>query len=618
MHVGKVVEEYMSGIEWAVRDNANVPWSLPGLLSHVLGEALKEYALEALPRRSVELHEEGWIYIYKLRDGSAVKPYCGGLDSKRVIESGLRTVSVVSKPPKHLDSAVDQLVNAVYMFSQERTGAVGLYGVDMVLAPYVARDRLSYRDVKQNVQRFVYNLNYPLKAGQSPFTNVVFAFSNKFYRAQSSPGIGFRLDEPLESFVDEAVQVVKAFVEVFREGDAVGQPFTFPIPTSIVNSDFVKMLSRDLEVWEAYWSMVSEVGQMYFLNGFRTMAEDLFSFCCRLLSDMSRVREILHQAKGVWDMPPSVGSVNVVVVNAPRLAVLARVRDDKAMFEKLDELLEVSREALNWFRSAYTKLFRAGLYPMTREYIDRVDPFKFYYNTVGVIGLAEYASIMLGEPRLWLESSPSMLPEIEKLYRALLEHINSRLKEFEEADGVLYNVEEVPGETLGIKLAWKDWDYLGEFSKRFSDDLRAYIPVGEVDGRKTPFYTNQLTPPYTSLHLRYQLDLEASCQKLFTGGVIKHVFVDGRLEPETVSKFVLRTLESKDVVYLSITPTIAVCPNCGRRWIGRRDKCPSCGSQPDLWSRIVGYYRPVKSWNDGRRAEFALRRDMSREVEELA
>ena len=614
-----LLEEYLSGFEWAVKDNANVPKAVSGLLSHVLGSAIYSEAMRVLPRDAVKLHEDGWIYIYKLRDGSITRPYCGGLDSRPIVESGLRTVTVVSKPPKHLDSAVDQLVNATYMFSHERTGAVGLYGVDVVLSPFVSRDRLEYRGVKQNIQRFIYNLNYPLKSGQSPFTNIVFAFSNRFYRsmpvASSDKRFRFIVDV-YDSYVEEIRKVVKAFMEIFSEGDAVGQPFTFPIPTSIVNSDFERFLREDEELWNLFWRMVAKTGQMYFLNGYRHKAEDLFSFCCRLLSDMSRVREVLHQAKGVWDMPPSVGSVNVVVVNLPRLAMIARTSDDNVMWDKLDELLEISRKTLMWFRSMYMKLFSEGLYPMTREYIDAVNPFKFYYNTIGLIGLAEYASIMTGDPYLWLKASPSTIPQIIKLYSDVLNHVNSRLKEFEDYDNVLYNVEEVPGETLGVKLAWKDIAFAKELTK--SEDLSIYIPVGDVDGKKAPFYTNQLSPPYTTLHLKHQLDIESQCQKLFTGGVIKHIFIDRELESNTIARFITRTLKSSDIVYISITPTIAICPSCGFKTIGKIVKCPSCGTVIDLWSRIVGYYRPIKSWNSGRIAEFNLRRDMSKEIEDIA
>lgn len=616
-----VIEEYLQGAEWAVKDNANIPHTISGLLSHVQGATLYLEAQRILPEVSLRLHNEGWIYIYKLKDGSIVRPYCGGIDSRLIVEKGLRTPTIVSRPPKHLDSAVDQLVNAIYIFSQERTGAVGLYGVDLVLAPFIRKDGLEYRAIKQNIQRFIYNLNYPLKSGQSPFTNVVFALSNRFYRSQPAvvgEGVSrFRLVlETYDSFIEEACNVVKAFAEVLESGDALHQPFTFPIPTTIINGDFEKSVNNDPELWETYWRMVTRVGQMYFLNGYRHRAEDIFSFCCRLLSDMKRVREVLHQARGVWDMPPSVGSINVVVLNLPRLAMIARVSDEERARDQLDKLLEVSRAILMWFRARYLKLFKQGLYPMTREYIDPDDPFKFYYNTIGLVGLAEYAAIMLGDPFLWFTAQPSDLVKIEKLYRDVLNHIHSRLQEFEEEDGVLYNVEEVPGETLGVKLAYADLEFAKSLST--SEDLTAYIPVGEVEGRKVPFYTNQLTPPYTTLHLKDQLELEASCQKLFTGGVIKHVFVDRELDHNVVARFVLQTMRDKDIVYLSITPTVAVCPVCGHRSVGRWSKCPGCGAPMNLWSRVVGYYRPVTSWNSGRVAEFTTRRDLSRDLEELA
>ena len=608
------IRSYVEELEWLVRENANVPKSVSGFVSYLLGSLMYEEAKKLLPEDAVRLHEEGWIHIYKLRDGSIVKPYCGGIDARLIVEKGLRTPTIVSRPPKHLDSAVDQLMNAAYIFSQERTGAIGLYGVDMVLAPFVAREGKSYREVRQNIQRFIYNLNYPLKAGQSPFTNVVLAISNRFYHQIPDPS-SRRLGPRLGDYVDEARQIIKAFAEVFLEGDAVGQPFTFPIPTAIANPLLEKMFGEDPELDSVFWTMVAKVGQCYFLNGYRHSAEDLFSFCCRLISDMARVREVLHRARGVWDMPPSVGSINVVVINCPRLAFLAQVEgDEKRMWDKLDELLEVARRTLMWYRRRYEALFRAGFYPMTREYIDRVNPFRYYYNTIGLIGLAEYASIMLGDPLLWRHADERM-GEIVKVYTDLLNHIHSRLKEFEEEDGVLYNVEEVPGESLSVRLARLDWEWLGGFEK--GDDLRMYIPIGSEGPRKIPFYTNQLTPPYTALHLRDQLWIESQCQKLFTGGVIKHVFVDRELPPEAVRRFVLGTLKSMDIVYLSITPTVAVCPSCGYRAIGRFEKCPRCGTPMDLWSRVVGYYRPVKAWNEGKQAEFWVRRDLSQDVLDL-
>lgn len=614
-----LIEEYVSGLEWAVKDNANVPITVSGLMAHLLGSVLYDEASKALPRSALRLHEEGWVYVYKLRDGSIIRPYCGGIDSRLIIEKGLKTPTTISRPPKHMDSAVDQLVNAIYIFSQERTGAVGLYGTDLNLAPFIRIDKLGYASIRQNIQRFIYNLNYPLKSGQSPFSNIVFAISNRFYRQLPIPvqvASKFRVQltqESYESYLDEAKQVVKAFLEVFADGDAVHQPFTFPIPTTIFNQEFAKLLNEDPELYSLYWSMIASTGQMYFLNGFNnTNAEDLFSFCCRLLSDMKRVREVLHQAKGVWDMPPSVGSVNVVVINMPRLAMVARASDDRRMYDMLDHLLEISRATLMWFRARYEKLFKAGMYPMTREYIDPASPFKYYYNTIGVIGMAEYVSIIMGEPFFWQQAQPSDIPKIVKLYENVLSYINKRLAEFEEQDDVLYNAEEVPGETLGVKLAWKDLEFAKSISS--GEDMRVYIPVGEVDGRKQPFYTNQLTPPYTSLHLRWQLEIESKCQKLFTGGVIKHVFVDQKLEPDTMAKFVERVLRSTDVVYMSITPTISVCPSCGFRAVGRLSKCPSCGKPLDLWSRIVGYYRPISSWNSGRVAEFTLRKDMGKDI----
>lgn len=601
-----VYNSYIDRAEFYVKDNANVPESIGGLQYALLGEAFYSLASKILPSDVVRLHEEGWIYVYKLRDGSILKPYCGGIDSRPVIERGLQTQTITSSPPKHLDSAVDQLVNALFSFSIERTGAVGIYGLDLNLAPFISRDRLGYREVKQNIQRFVFNLNYPLKTGQSPFTNTIFAFSNRSYRRLPIPNSRFDL---YDTVVEESLIVVKAFSEVFSEGDAIGQPFTFPIPTSVVNSEFEKVLSEREDVWDAFWRMVSSTGQMYFLNGFNHNAENLFSFCCRLISDMSRVNGV-KMAKGLWDMPPGVGSVNVITINIVRLAFMSLKTDESRAVDKLDELLEVARKALMVFRRQYERLHRLGMYPMSARYIDGENPFKYYYNTIGLIGLAEYASVMSGEPGYWFDGV--RVGEVVGLYERLLKHIHMRISEFESEDGVLYNVEEVPGETIGTKLAAKDFTWLR------SNGMAGYsvfIPVGEVPGEgKKPFYTNQLTPPYSPIELEKQIEIESSVQPLFTGGVMKHVFVDKPLPPEAISKFVTSVFKTKRIVYMSVTPTISVCTNCGYRSVSRADKCPRCGQTTDLWSRVVGYYRPVRMWNNGRRAEFAVRRDYSEEI----
>ncbi len=610
MSLQKLELEYFEKSNWIVQENANTNDSAITLFWHVAKEIITNEAFKQLPPESMKAHFDGWIHINKLRDGGWYLPYCGGFSTERILAKGLITPSIISKPPKHLDSAVDQLANFIMIAAQERTGAVGLNAVDLYLAPFVKIDNLSYKQVKQCIQRLIFNLNYTTRVGyQTPFSNVMFGLGIKEYYDMPAY-VGGKVVGKLGDYLDEAKIILKAFIDVYLEGDAYGRPFTFPIPTVAFTSEFVKLLESDAELSELFWKCVAERGQFYFLNGYAIDVSGIFSFCCRLTSNMVKVSQYLHSTKGVWVLPPSTGSIGFVTINLPRIAMEASLRGDAEKY--LDEILyhymQLSRIVLQTLRLRYMKLHRLGYYPLTKIYVDEFNPFKYYYNTIAVTGMAEMISIIMNEPMLWYREididGHEYVNDVIRIYREVFEYMNKILEEFEREDNVLYNLEEAPAESSSVRLAKLDWQRYAGFRNFIPRSKDLFASVEEV------FYTNQLTPPYTTYRLDTQLEIEGSCQRLFTGGVMKHIFVHRPVDYENVEKLILLT-SKYSLVYFSYTPTQSICLNCGYRTIATLWECPKCGSSNvEVWSRIVGYYRPVRNWNVGRRAEFAVRRDL--------
>jgi len=613
--ISRLEDEYIGNLSWLVRENANTNESAISLFWYIAKKTICSEGVLKIINGYVpgagKLHNDGWIHIHKIFDGGWWLPYCGGINTGIVLQKGLKTPSIISKPPKHLDSAVDQLANFIMMMAQERTGAVGLDAIDLYLAPYVRHDKLEYKQVKQCIQRLIYNLNYTIRVGyQSPFSNITIGLGVKpYYEAPAY--VGGKVVGKLGDFIDEAKLILKAMCEVFLEGDAYGRPFTFPIPTIIVTKEFLKILEEDAELWELFWRTVAERGTFYFLNSLHTDRTGIFSFCCRLTIDRVKVNEYLHMTKGTWVQIPGTGSIGYVSINLPRTAIIAsKIGDaENHIFDVLIDLIEVARKILNLLRQRYIKLHKHGLYPLTREYIDPENPFRYYYNTIAVVGIAEMVPIILNEPRLWYrEITPEgkeLKDDITRIYNRVLGYINKLLQEYEREDNVLYNLEQAPAESASYRFALLDWIAYPNY--------RDFIPheVDFVTGRIEPFYTSQNTPPYTTYRLEVQMEIEEASQRLFTGGVIKHIFVHRPLEYEKVADLITGILERYDVVYLSYTPTQSICLNCGYRTTAQIWECPKCGStEIEQWTRIVGYYRPVRQFNPGRRAEYKARRDM--------
>ena len=600
--VSDIDEEYINQANWLVKENANKRvQSVVGLEWYRYQKLVIEKSIEEIfEPKHLKLHKEGWFHIHKLNDGGDVKLYCCGLDLVPLLEKGLITGRVDSKPPKHLDSAIDLIINLVYLIAIERTGACGFYGFDVGLAPFVRHDpyvralpeELRYRYVKQQVQRFVFNCNYPSRAGyQSPFTNLTIAINNP-YMLERPAIYGGEIVGKLGDYIDEAMTILRALCELYIEGDAIGRPFTFPIPTVVYEENLVKLL-REYDMEDLFWDVVRLRGSFYFMNGNSGDAFELFSFCCRVIANAKKVK-LLHKAKGIWVMPPTIGSIGYVGLNMPRIVAwaMAKMHEEKYIYDKIQELVIEADKVLMTLRQRYERFVKLGLYPISTTYLGK-DFLKNYYNTIAVIGMAEAYALLAQDRTYWYWGKPS---ECVKWYRDVLSYINGLLNELEEKTGVLHNLEQSPAESASYRLAKLDWNH-EDHSIR--DYIRLFLPIAML-------YTSQITPPYCQWDIWTQLDVEAEVQPLFTGGVVKLVFDHAKRSREEVKKIIDYAI-AKGVVYVAYTPTISHCEKCGWWDVGKYNRCPRCGSIIDYWSRIVGYYTPTSSWNEGKRLEFEYR-----------
>ncbi len=455
--------------------------------------------------------------------------------------------------------------------------------------------------------------------GNTPFTNfTVVLDAPKRMLVEEKAVVGGKEDGPLGSYIEEAKLFLKALAEVLAEGDATGRPFTFPIPTIMVTA---KSLWEDPEIHEVVFRVAARKGSFYWLNTRLVDPDASFSMCCRINIDR---RELMHamnggfrlakkdleevregwlrnyekqRSGGLWAMPDITGSVGVITVNLPRLALKAKV-DDTAFFEGLDEVLNIVREGLTWLRRRYHKLAKEypHVYSMPLEYLPEV--FQLlggpYFNTVGIIGLPEAVAIMERDPKLWLDGSRSARLRAADWMRGVVQYIVKRAREWAVESGMPFNVEEVPGESAAPKLA--------------SRDLREYPELAEyLPDPNNPVYSTSIAPYYADLPLSERVEIEERVQKYFTGGVMMHIFLGEEADPEALASLTKKLMQT-DLLYWSYTPAVSVCPKCGWSTTGIVTECPRCHSETEIWSRIIGYYRPLKNWNPARRKEFWLRK----------
>ncbi len=609
------LEKYYEWNSLDVNENANKHIGPTGYFSYLLEEYMSRF-IEFLPKPVLKAHLEGYIYVHKL-PFSLYIPYCTGHSVARVLELGLKTPTVTSKPARHFDTYVDHLANYLITLQHYFTGAQAFSSVEWYAGPFIRRDKLSFKEVKQNIQRLLFNLNYPTRVGlQTPFTNFTVTLDAPRKMLEGDHAIyDGKKDEPLGTYYDEARIFFLALTKLYREGDAFGQPFTFPIPTLMVTA---KIIWDDPEVFETVFQTAAKRGSFYWLNTRVVDPDAAYAMCCRITIDRNELlyaynnggfslKKDLEQTKeevmsrierqrfgGLWAMPDITGSVNVTTINLPRIALEAN-GDDTRFWEIYDKVLELVRLSEDWFRKRYLTLMSRypNMYSMIKWYL-REFPAS-HFNTIGILGLPEAAAIYLQDPYIWKEGSRRDWLRAATIMGKIVDHAVKRAREWMRETGVPWNVEEVPGESAAAKLALKDTKLYPEVIEYLSDP-------------ENPIYSTSIAPYYGSLELSDRIEIEAMIQKKFTGGVMMHIFLGEEPDPEALAKLTKRLMQT-DLIYWSYTPAITHCNSCGKTFTGLYTRCPVCGSENvDVWSRIIGYYRPLRNWNPYRRKEFWTRK----------
>jgi len=625
--VGRLEEEYLRDADWEIKENANTNTSYSNFRNWLFEKLIKnkQTLSDFLPSGAVESHFRGDLHIHKLPDSLWI-PYCNGWSIKRVLKLGLKTPSIVSSPAKHFDTAVAHTVNLFFMGAQEFTGAQAVSAFDLYTAPFVSQDKLDAKRIKQILQGMLFELNYPARAGyQSPFTNITLVMDTSSDMLEGEAYVGGRVAGSLGDYVDEALAVDRTLFELYLEGDALSQPFTFPIPTLMLTKDFDWNGRRWGELTDLIFEALAKKGTAYLLNGYASNVEALYAMCCRLTINVEHLmnhvngggvatftlkiskkteEDALEQflknrekgtSYGIWALPDATGSIGVVTINMPRLAILSRGEWEE--FERLlVNKLEEARKVLLTWRRRYEKSIKAGLMPITKVYLGH---FNHHFNTFGIIGLPESAANFMRNPQVWIEGSYKEMQEAVNIEKRMVKLVREYAEMYEEEDGYLYNVEEIPGESTGYRLARLDMEM-------FKEEYRRGEILIPSDGT-APFYSNSIVPYYADVPIYQRAIWEGEVQQEFTGGVMMHLFLNESPDPKALRNMIRRIVENTKVVYFSITPTIAVCRKCGWSSVGAIDRCPKCGGEVELWSRIVGYYRPVRNWNIGKKAEFKLR-----------
>jgi len=605
--------------DWEVRENANVSRSYGSFIGFIVDKLLKRPDILSayLPQDAVKMHFDGDIHIHKLPHSLFI-PYCAGWSFSKILRIGLKTPTVQSRPAKHMDTAISHLVNFFYLAAQEWTGAQAITAFDLYLAPFVRADGLNERAVKQNLQKMVFELNYPTRIGyQSPYTNITLILDTVKEFLEGEAIVGGKKIGYLGDYLNEAILISKKLSELYLEGDAVGQPFTFPILTLMVTKNF----DWNNNKWDGLTDLIFEVlsrrGSFYLLNGYATDVSALYAMCCRLTIDTSKLRKnglfsvksslatedvddvysYLKKSgriRGMWAMPDATGSIGVVTINLPRIAIESD-GDLNLFYDMLDEKLEIARKVLLTWRRRYEKTLEAGFMPLTKIYLGHLNA---HFNTFGLVGLPEAVMNLMKDPHVFEDLKKGK--EAVKLMKEIVSFVRKRAEEWENVDGYLYNVEEVPAESTSYRLAKIDYEKFHDLIKKG----KVFIPIW--DGK--PFYSNSIVPYYIDIPLSRRVMWEADVQQEFTGGVMLHIFFHEAIDPKALKKLVYNIVTKTKSVYFSITPSITVCPKCGWHGVGIYDQCPKCGNRNvDIWSRIVGYYRPIRSWNEGKQAEFISR-----------
>lgn len=575
--VEKTMREYLDRSDWRVNANANQGYSLGGLILNTAGKFTANYWLNSIYSEPVrQAHREGDMHIHDLDMFSG---YCAGWSLRQLLEEGFNGVpgKTESAPPKHLETAVAQMVNFLGTLQNEWAGAQAFSSFDTYLAPFVKKDRLSYAEVKQSVQQFVFNLNVPSRWGtQTPFTNITLDWTVPEDMKEKQPIIGGEiLPFTYGDCKAEMDMLNKAYIEVMTEGDYRGRIFTFPIPTYNITRDF----DWESENAKLLFAMTAKFGTPYFQNFINSTLNpsDVRSMCCRLQLDL---RELRARGGGLFGSAEMTGSIGVVTLNLPRLGYLSETKHE--FFERLELLMDIAKESLEVKRKVVAENIERGLLPFTKRWLPSLHN---HFSTIGINRMNEACLNLLGKDISTAEGRAFALET--------LEFMRNKLADYQEQTGNLYNLEATPAEGTTYRFAKED-------KKRFPDII-------QQGSENAPYYTNSTHLPvgYTNDPLA-ALDHQDELQTKYTGAVL-HLFLGERVKDwETTRDFVRKVAEGYRLPYFTLTPTFSICPTHGYL-VGEHKACPTCEATCEVWSRIVGYFRPVSEWNTGEKAEYVDR-----------
>lgn len=579
-----MVDKYIQELDWQIKENANMAYSLQGLHQYINSAVSKKYWLNKIYTKEIrEAVSSGDFHVHNL---DFLGPYCCGWDLYDLINRGFGGVTskVESRPPKHLRTALGQLVNFFYTLQGESAGAQAVSNFDTLMAPFIKYDALNYTQVKQALQEFVFNCAIPTRVGfQTPFLNVTLDLKPPANLSHQPVVIGGQAQkETYAEFQEEMNVFNRAFAEVMTEGDALGRVFTFPIPTYNITKDF----DWNNPAFQGIWDMTAKYGIPYFANYINSdmSPDDARSMCCRLRLDN---RELYKRGGGLFGSYPLTGSIGVVTLNLPRIGYLSKTK--KEFFGRLSRMMELAKISLEIKRKTLDDFIEKGLYPYSRHYLESIKKMRNSYwsnhfSTIGLVGLNETLLNFIDKD---ITTSVG-----QKFAGEILDFMRKTIIGYQEETGNLYNLEATPAEGTSYRLAKKD-------KEKYPDIVTA--------GEKEPYYTNssQLPVGFTS-DLFEALDLQDDLQSKYTGGTVLHGFLGERIASTETIKILLKKVFTKyKLPYLTFTPTFSICPNHGYL-AGEHFTCPKCLiEQPcEVYSRVVGYIRPVQQWHPGKQEEF--------------
>ena len=578
-----VVNSYINVTDWRVKENSTVTYSVGGLILSNSGAITANYWLsEVYDEEIANAHRSAAIHLHDL---SMLTGYCAGWSLKQLIQEGLGGVpgKITSAPAKHLSTLCNQMVNFLGIMQNEWAGAQAFSSFDTYLAPFVKIDNLDYHEVKQCIQSFIYGVNTPSRWGtQAPFTNITLDWTVPNDLAELNAIIGGKeVDFKYKDCQKEMNMINKAFIEIMIEGDANGRGFQYPIPTYSITRDFDW---SETENNKLLFEMTAKYGTPYFSNYINSDMEpsDVRSMCCRLRLDL---RELRKKSGGFFGSGESTGSIGVVTINLPRIAYLAK--DEQDFYERLEKLMDIAARSLKIKRNVITKLLNEGLYPYTKRYLGS---FNNHFSTIGLIGMNE-----VGLNAKWLRADLTH-EKTQKFAKDVLNFMREKLSDYQEEYGDLYNLEATPAESTTYRFAKHD-------KAQYPDIITASEPD------HTPYYTNSSHLPVDFTDdIFAALDIQDELQTLYTSGTVFHAFLGERLTDwKAAANLVRKIAENYKLPYYTMSPTYSVCQTHG--YInGEVYKCPICDKETEVYSRITGYYRPVKNWNDGKAEEYKNRK----------